>query len=91
MSVVSETQLGWKVSDEIIESFKQYCDTVGGSYKSSIAASMVIWKYLPPSIQRMAQLEASGEDQLDEEFWKEYTRGLEDAILGHERSPDRNK
>lgn len=72
--------LGWKVDDDLIEKFKSYCEMTGSSYQDAIAAAMVIWQYLPASIQRQAQLEANGTICVDAEFWKLLNDGLNEAV-----------
>jgi len=86
-----KTQLGWKVPVAVVDRFKTYCDEVGSNYSDSIAAAMVIWQYLPASVQRQAHLEVSGKPSVDKKFWEEFRKGLDDAILGQVYSPPHRK
>ena len=81
----NKTSVGWKVSVKLLDQFKAYCDLTGTNYQEAVASAMVIWAYLPASVQRLAQLEASGKPSVDKKFWDEFRRGLDDAILNQVR------
>lgn len=72
--------LGWKVPQEALKKFKDYCDDTGSGYQDTIAAAMIIWPYLPASVQRAAHLEAKGKPSVGKKFWEEFRKGLDDAI-----------
>jgi hypothetical protein len=85
----NKTPLGWTVPVEVRDRFQEYCDMIGMGYGDALASAMIIWQYLPASVQRQARLEAAGKPGVDREFWEELSRGLDDAILGRVRNPDR--
>jgi len=89
--IMEREQLGWKIPPAVKKEFMEHCDKTGAKYQDALAAAMVIWQFLPPSIQRAAQLEAFGEPTLDRKAWLAFSRGLEDAILGRAYNPDRKK
>jgi hypothetical protein len=80
--------VGWQISVNAIDQFCNYCDSVNDNYGDAVSAAMVIWQYLPPSVQRQAQLAANGVPAVDKNFWKEFSRGLDDAILHRVRNPN---
>lgn len=82
-------QLGWRVPSNVKERFKEHCDSVGLQYQASLAAAMLFYLRLPPTLQHYAALEVSGNSPIDDKFWKEYIQGFEKAIADHLRS--RNK
>lgn len=78
--------VGWKISAEIIERFKNYCDSDSRGYGESMAAAFIIWTYLPPTVQKQAIQEAKGIPSVDSQFWSEFAKGLEDAVLSQVRN-----
>ncbi len=83
----TKEQVGWKVPADVLVKFRDFCSDTGSNYQDSLAAAMVIWCYLPPSIQRQAQLEASGKPAIDKKSWKQYSARLEAAIIGQVYNP----
>lgn len=80
-------QLGWRIPPAVRDKFKEYCDDVGSDYGDSLAAAMTIWQHLPASIQRQSHLEVAGKQGVDQKFWEELRRGLDDAILDRVHRP----
>lgn len=76
------TQVGWRVPENVFESFKEYCEQAGSRCQDALGAAMVAWQHLPAKIQRQAQFESNGVPSLDEEFWTGFEKGLSDAIEG---------
>ena len=81
-----KTGVGWEISTDVQEKFKAYCDSVNSRYGDATAAAMIIWQYLPPTIQRLAQLEANGIPSIDRKFWDDFASGINQATLEQART-----
>lgn len=82
---VEKTNIGWMIPVKAVESFKEYCDDVNDNYGDALAAAITIWQYLPATVQRLAQLEAFGKPSVDKKFWREFSKGLDQAVLSQVR------
>ena len=84
----STKTVGWRFYEPVVDDFQEYCDQVNDNYGEAVSAAMVIWRYLPASVQRLAQLEANGIPSVDQKYWEEFRRGLDDAILNQVKIPN---
>ncbi|MBN2513067.1 MAG: hypothetical protein JXB18_09035 [Sedimentisphaerales bacterium] len=84
-------QIGWKVPPKVFYDFQDYCDSVGLHYQDAIAAAMVLFQLMPPSIQRQGQYEARGIAMADRSFCRRFGELLESAVIEQDLSQSQKK
>jgi hypothetical protein len=72
---------GWYIPKGVKDSFANFCTDNGDIIQDSAAGAYVIWQYLPSQIREQAVLEAKEIPSVDKNFWDEFRKGLEKAIL----------
>ena len=85
--------LGWEVSPEVKDSFRDFCIENGFVVQNDCAGALTIWPYLPAAIRERSKLQANGVAAIDEKFWEQFRAGLELALQARsniqQEKPDR--
>ncbi len=75
------TKPGWNISVEVRDTFTEFCKRKGTIAERDCEGALIIWQYLPSVLRDTAKAMASGEAQIETDFWKELEAGLQTALL----------
>lgn len=75
METKDREKLGWLFRVTAIETFKSFCDRIGGNYGENASAAMMLWPQLPPELREAMMLVAQGRIEMDTEFWEQFRAG----------------
>jgi hypothetical protein len=86
---------GWPIPVSVKESFVNFCAKVGCLAQEDCAGALLIWQYLPAQIREKARLEAKNARLMDEDFWQQFSSGLELGIKAQlniqKKKPEKKK
>jgi len=78
--ISNKVTAGWPIPPDVKESFTKFCAEKGNLAQEDCAGALLIWQFLPAQIREYARLSAKGKAVVDDDFWEQFSKGLEMGI-----------